>query len=40
MSDTLQSQWAKLAGYIVGYQATCIADIGLAAGRVSRLVRA
>ena len=32
MSDTLQSQWAKLAGFIVGYQATWIADIGLKTG--------
>lgn len=32
MSDALQSQWAKLAGHIVGYQATWIADIGLKTG--------
>lgn len=28
----MQSQWAKLAGFIVGYQATWIADIGLPTG--------
>jgi hypothetical protein len=32
VSDALQSQWAKLAGFIVGYQATWIADIGLKTG--------
>lgn len=32
MSDGVQSQWAKLAGFIVGYQATWIADIGLKTG--------
>jgi hypothetical protein len=32
VSEALQSQWAKLAGYIVGYQATWIADIGLKTG--------
>jgi SAM-dependent methyltransferase len=32
MSDDGQSQWERLAGYIVGYQATWITDIGLKTG--------
>lgn len=32
MSDALHSQWARLAGFIVGYQATWITDIGLKTG--------
>jgi len=32
VSDALQSQWARLAGFIVGYQATWITDIGLKTG--------
>ena len=32
MSDGPQELWAKLAGYIVGYQATWITDLGLKTG--------
>lgn len=32
MSDAGQAQWARLAGYIVGYQATWITDVGLKSG--------
>jgi hypothetical protein len=32
VSDVLQSQWPRLAGFIVGCQATWIADIGLKTG--------
>lgn len=32
MSTDTQPDWARLAGYIVGYQATWITDIGLKSG--------
>lgn len=32
MNETKQARWASLAGYIVGYQATWITDIGLKSG--------
>ena len=32
MSDRPQSPWARLAGFIIGYESTWIADIGLRTG--------